>query len=87
MESGASVRGLFTPVLHLGDAGAELNGSLGQDGGLAKTQPPGCQSEEELLSDATGERQVGLLPHGEGVQEAHHLLVQVGEPAGTEENH
>lgn len=31
-QSGAFVRGLFLLVLHLGDARAELHGSLGQDG-------------------------------------------------------
>lgn len=85
-QSGAFVRGLFLLVLHLGDARAELHGSLGQDGWLAEAQPPRRQSQQELLADASRKRQIGLLPHGQRVQVAHHLLVQVGKAAGADIN-
>lgn len=82
-ESAASVQGFFAPVLHLCDAGAELDGPLGQDSRLAEAQLPGRQSQEELLPDSAGERQVRLLPHGQRIQVADHAFVQVGKPAGV----
>lgn len=81
-ESCAFVRGLFTLILHLCNAGAELHGSLGQDSWLAEAQLPRCQSQEEFLPDAPGKWQICLLPHRQGIQVADHVLVQVGESAG-----
>ena len=82
-ESGAFVRSLLAFVLHLCDARAELHGSLGQDGRPAEAQLLGRQPQEEFLADAAGKRQISLLPHGQRIQVAHHVLVQVGKPAGN----
>lgn len=82
-ESGAFVRGLLVFVLHLCDARAELHGSLGQDGRSAEAQLLRCQPQEEFLADATGKRQISLIPHRQRIQVAHHVLVQVGKPAGA----
>jgi len=81
-ESCAFVRGLFAVGLHLCDAGSKLHGSLGQDGRLAEAQPLRREPQEEFLPDAARQRQVCLLPHGQSVQVAHHVLVQVGKPEG-----
>lgn len=79
-EPCAFVWSLFVVVLHLCDAGAKLHGSFGQDCWLAEAHPLRRQPQEEFLPDAPRERQVGLLPHGQSVQVAHHVLVQVGKP-------
>ena len=80
-EPAALVRGLFTPVLHLCDAGAELHGSFGQDCRLTEAELPRRQSQEELLPDTSRKRQICLLPHRQRVQVAHHVLVQERKPA------
>lgn len=80
-ESCAFVRGLFMFVLHLCDAGAKLHGSLGQDSRLAEAQLLRCQSQEEFLPDTSRKWQICLHPHGQKVQVAHHVLVQVGKSA------
>lgn len=80
-ESCAFVWGLFSFVLHLCDAGAELHGSLGQDGWLAEAELLRRQSQEEFLPDASREWQICFVPHGKRVQVAHHVLVQVGKSA------
>lgn len=85
-ESCAFVRGLFLFLLHLGNSGAELHGSLGQDGRLAEAQLTRRQSQQQLLADAPRKREVSLVPHGQGVQVAHHVLVQVGKPNGRRFN-
>lgn len=84
-ESCAFVRGLFTFVLHLCDAGAKLHGSLGQDGWLAEAQLLRRQSQEEFLPNSSRKRQICLLPHGQRIQEAHHILVQVRKSAVARE--
>lgn len=51
-------------VLHLSDAGAELQGSLGQEGRPAQAEPPRHQPQEEFLPNSPGKSQIRLLPHG-----------------------
>ncbi len=82
-ESRAFVWGLFTFVLHLGNAGAELHGSLWQDSWLAEAQLPRCQSQEEFFPETSRKCQICFLPYGQRVQVAHHVLVQVGKSAGA----
>lgn len=82
-ESCAFVRSLFTFVLHLCDAGAKLHGSLWEDGWLAEAQLPRRQSQEEFLPDTSRKWQICLPPHGQRIQVAHHVLVQVGKSAGA----
>lgn len=83
-ESPAFVSSLFVTVLHLGDSGAKLQGPLGQHRRAAEAQLLRRLPQEEFLPDAAGQRQIRLLPHGQRAEEAHHVLVQVGEPETSE---
>ena len=77
VESFAFIRCLFAAVLHFGDPGSELHGSLGQDGRGPQAQLSGCQPEQQLLPQPPGQGQVSLLPHWQLVQQTHYILVQV----------
>ncbi|KAK0135773.1 hypothetical protein N1851_028336 [Merluccius polli] len=73
----AAVGRPLAAVLHLGDAGAELHGPLGEESGGAEAEGPSRLPQEQLLPHAAGQRQVRLPPHRQGVQIVHHVLVQV----------